>query len=158
MTAYTEPVADAATLARGRLHVLAGVAVVAAPLLTLLALGMAGHVALFGRPLSSWVVPGVLFAVALLAGSVVARWIAFAVTCMLSMLALPMLALGLASGHGGWTVLGAVLLVMLLGLALTWVTRPARAWHAERDRRRAERRAHRTRRLAEWRAASGSGR
>lgn len=152
MSAYTEPVPDAATLARGLRHVLVGVALVATPFVTLLALALAAGRALPFREVMALLLAWVLFVVALLSGSVVARWITFAFTCLLGMLSLPALAMGLASGQPMILAFGLVLAVMTAGLALTWVTRPARAWHAERDRRRAERRAHRTRRLADWRA------
>lgn len=155
MTAYTEPLPDAATLARGRRHVLAGVVLVSTPALALLVLALTAGRPLPVRELVAIVLPLVAFGAALLSGSVVARWITFGFTCLLSMLSLPALAIGLASGEPMLMVFGLVLLVVTVGFALTWATRPSRAWHADRDRRRAERRAHRARRLAEWRAASG---
>lgn len=154
MSAYTEPLPDDATLARGRRHVVGGLAVAAAPIATLLAFELLDGTGPDVRLLAPLLLTVVIYAAALLQGSVVARWLAFAATCMLSMLAVPTFLVGLASGEAAWAVLGAVLLVMTAGFALTWVTRPARAWHAARDRRRAERRAHRARRLADWRAAA----
>lgn len=155
MTACTEPLPDAATLARGRRHVLAGVVLLSTPVLALLVLALTAGRPLPVRELVAIVLPVVAFAAALLSGSVVARWITFGFTCLFSMLSIPALAMGLASGQPALLVLGMVMLVVTMGLALTWATRPARAWHAARDRRRAERRAHRSRSLADWRAASG---